>query len=557
MQNSGARAGTWGVAVAPDQLGWIYQPHSDLLQPFSEPMPELTGLSDQLIWRMTEETKPTSHNIRRAAFWVIVGGGGAGCVLGYGSDVGLFILVGALVLAAAAAVVVLAMPMIAGRVTLRALHAYVHRRHVRRLGRWEARRHRHYLAQFAALAGTPEWYPATLAADAGRIYVVGGTRIGWYALVAMLGLSSLRHRPPVVVIDMSGRHCADGLLTLAAADGLHCVTYELPQQLEQIDVLAGLDRVEIVEAMLASLDRPSSRLATESRVLQELCARLGPEISLVRLAEGLRAMLNEPPVSNALTVAERASIAATFSADYLASIRPSIQQLEAMIHRIGIPVTGSATGRGSELLHLRMPPYDSSDNLSLVANLLLAGGSRWIAGARTVVLAGAGGLPVDRLTAVQRRLEENGIRLVLMFERFDPVAARTVGDGAVCFMRLPTAADAELAASTIGRAHFEVPVQSTESFGTGVERSQGAPYPSEPLWALLLGSTRPPRIETANVGSSETASTSVTVSRVHEYRVEPRRFQDLPATTVLLVESTRHGPSVRVVECAPALHVAA
>jgi hypothetical protein len=162
-----------------------------------------------------------------------------------------------------------------------------------------------------------------------------------------------------------------------------------------------------------------------------------------------------------------------------------------------------------------------------------------------------------------------------MFRHLREDSLQLLGGGTAAFMRLANHAEAEQAASYIGRRHTFVLSQRTATFGRndsttrtdtdgrGVSDSRtvafGAGWPGNPLEVgqRSRGVSVSTNTSTAMSWADGTSwSDSAGTQRVYEYAVEPAVLQSLPDRALLLAVRGPNGwagPRLRAVECDPAI----
>src|SRR5690606_32974845 len=112
------------------------------------------------------------------------------------------------------------------------------------------------------------------------------------------GASALAERP-VVVADLSRELVAAELALCAKAAGVSVDVQVLPDHLSTTTLLTGLGTRQVVDALIESMygeDSTATRAdrSGDDRILTALCAALGSDVSMGRIAAGLRALLDEP-----------------------------------------------------------------------------------------------------------------------------------------------------------------------------------------------------------------------------------------------------------------------
>ena len=151
------------------------------------------------------------------------------------------------------------------------------------------------------IATAPRWLQVAAHEDASRLDVFGGTGLGRQNMVTGLGWELLGQRA-VIVLDLTQDRVAGGLLAAAARAGISFQDYELPADLGETPLLAGLSGeqvasliVEVVHADDASAT--AAGRATDLMILKKIVGVLGADISMGRLHAALTALLGDAPVT--------------------------------------------------------------------------------------------------------------------------------------------------------------------------------------------------------------------------------------------------------------------
>jgi hypothetical protein len=172
------------------------------------------------------------------------------------------------------------------------------------------------------------------------------------------------------------------------------------------------------------------------------------------------------------------------------------------------------------------------------------------------------------------------VPLTLMFRHLRDDAASLLGGGTAAFMRLGNHAEAEQAASYIGRRHtFAVSSftatrggsltttrGTSDSYSTGENKgtSRNRGWSDNPNGGLFSGNAHSGgRARTAGTSTSRTTGTNWSEAdgtnwsdaearqRVYEFAVEPTVLQNLPDYALLLADRTGRELRLRTVECDP------
>jgi hypothetical protein len=155
-----------------------------------------------------------------------------------------------------------------------------------------------------------------------------------------------------------------------------------------------------------------------------------------------------------------------------------------------------------------------------------------------------------------------------MFRHLREDTLHMLGGGTAAFMRLGNHAEAEQAASYIGREHKFVLSQFTATSGgnQGLTRSDTQGYgdsdTSSRSWqefhlgpgSRSRGTSTSRNWSTAQSWADGTSwSEAAATQRVYEYAVEPAVLQNLPDHALLLAVRGSAGPQLQAVECDPAI----
>jgi hypothetical protein len=310
----------------------------------------------------------------------------------------------------------------------------------------------------------------------------------------------------------------------------------------------------------------------DARILTAVTEALGDDLTMGRLAEALRALMGEPGGPRLLTPEEWDQVTTElFSGAYVEQAHDRVRKLEAYIHPLSVLGTRPEVRPPDPRLRCLTVVNEGPNPFSeLLVDLIVqwtmrqVGSGKGPQSARLLVVAGADNLQRRHLERLADLCDRRHVRLVYLFRHLREQSLQVLGGGAVGFMRLGNYEEAERAASFIGREHRFVVSSlcrgltggATHSEGENVGESDSDARNRGPgiIFGETLGFTRS---QTRNWGQSyqysEQSGWSYQTSeqRVYEYRVEPRALQDLPDYALLVVESGRHGPVLRAIECNP------
>lgn len=442
------------------------------------------------------------------------------------------------------------------------------------LADWQAAKQTFDSAEAARCDGLVEWGAARLGAGTQRLDVVGGSLWGWEGFLTVFGSSALGTRGPLTVVDLSGEAVCRELVQLVGARGLVTDVQVLPHDLETTGLLAGLDARQLVDVLVESLHGDSDSTdraarAMDDRILSSVCAALGTDLSMGRLAAALRLLMGEPGESALLTDDERRAIADDlFSAEYRRQAHPQLRRMESFVHPLERLGTGPGAGAGrgrADLTCLAVVSDGRSARSELLDDLVVQWLMRRVSAepeaVPTLVVAGADELQRRQVERLSDICERRGVRLVLLFRHLRDASLQVLGSGAVAFMRLGNSEEATRAADFVGRQHTFVLSQLTRSLGgnethtrtEGESTEQGVSgdrlgrlVPLARQWSRSRSWSR-----TQAFAAGTSWSDAVSQQRVYEYAVEPRTLQDLPDYAMLLVEPRASGPLLKAVECNP------
>ena len=343
----------------------------------------------------------------------------------------------------------------------------------------QARQHAAELAEFEQgkvlwaeseaerIAAAPRWLQVAAHEDVSRLDVFGGTGLGRQNMVTGLGWELLEQRA-VIVLDLTQDRVAGGLLTAAARAGISFQDYELPADLGETPLLAGLSGeqiasliVEVVHADDASAT--AAGRATDLMILKKIVGVLGADISMGRLHAALAGLLGDAlsPGSTGLaggqlTGDERAGLGALFGDVFRQQVTGNLVRLAAVVEPLTALGTDTALRQPARLTCLSLAEGPRDVTADLTAALVVQWVTRAISAEAgggsgpAVILAGADEQStrhLGRLTAVCERYD---IPLIRTFSRLTEESARHLDTRHTAFMRLATRPEALRAAEHIG-----------------------------------------------------------------------------------------------------------
>jgi hypothetical protein len=450
---------------------------------------------------------------------------------------------------------------------------------------WKQRAAEHQQAGLASVAHLPEWGSAE--PPARRTDIFGGTLAGWESLLIVHGTSILAERP-LLVADLSGQLRSGRLAGLARQAGVPTAAYLLPRDLERSGLLTQLTPDQLADALTEAIHAgsPATRAdrAVDVRILEQLNAVLDERgATPTRLAAAVQAALGHRAPPGLLTEEETGLIQSSFPENTRPQVASNLIRLDAFLSGLA-----QDAGTGPSV---PPPPTAYCTCLAIQAGarsarteMLTALVIQWLtvqvtgstATAPAVIVAAADEITRPHAERLADACEQRRVPLTLLFRHLrDDVALGMIGGGTTAFMRLGNHAEAEQAATFIGRHHKFVlsgytatrggSRSSTRTTGESGGTSQSRTASSTRGWSedhlgrrtASGGRTRSHEYSTStswSTGLSEEEganwSDAASTERVYEYTVEPSVLQHLPDHALLLVS---HSPSrpPQPVECHP------
>ena len=328
------------------------------------------------------------------------------------------------------------------------------------------------------IATAPRWLQVAAHEDTSRLDVFGGTGSSRQNMVTGLGWELLGQRA-VIVLDLTQDRVADGLLGAAVRAGISVQDYELPADLGETPLLAGLGGEQIASLIVEVVHADDAGAtaagrATDLMILKKIVGVLGTDLSMGRLHAALIELLGDAPApggtvpgptgpaTGPLTTGEQASLGALFGDGFRQQVTGNLVRLAAVVEPLTALGTSTSTGPREPArltcLSLAEGPRDVAADLTAalvvqwVTRAVSAEGSTADdAGIRpAVILAGADEQStrhLGRLTAVCERYD---IPLVRTFSRLTEESARHLDTRHTAFLRLATRPEALRAAEHIG-----------------------------------------------------------------------------------------------------------
>lgn len=451
--------------------------------------------------------------------------------------------------------------------------------HARAHAAWMQRKAEHDHAQAVRLARADEWGSAQ-AQTTQRLDVFGGGLWGWEALLTVHGASVLAGQP-LLVIDLSREIVCGELIDLARASGIRVHSEVLPAQLTESALCEGLDIAQLIDVIVESIHGGENPVATsrsdrsmDHRILTALAAALGDTVTMARLAEGLRVLLDEEPELRALNIHEHDDIAhRLFSQEYRDQIRPALTRIESYLHPIrALGASRAPSTDPATLTCIAIGDTGRGPGAELLTDLIV----QWLTHRITtstgqvpaVIVVSADELARHHLERLSDTCERRHVPLTLLFRHLRETSLGMIGGGAVGFMRLGNHEEATRAADFIGRQHRFVLSSLTRTLGgnqthTETETTGQSDTAGNSTSGSFAGggfSSGSNRSVSRNWSSARSFadgtnwSDATAQQRVYEYAVEPTTLQSLPDYALLLAEpGFGRGLRITSADCNPAI----
>ena len=323
------------------------------------------------------------------------------------------------------------------------------------------------------IATAPRWLQVAAHEDISRLDVFGGTGFGRQNMVTGLGWELLEHRP-VIVLDLTQDRVADGLLTAAARAGISFQDYELPADLGETPLLAGLSGEQIASLIVEVVHADDATAtaagrATDLMILKKIVGVLGADVSMGRLHAALTVLLRDAtsafdaapdPLTDGgpLADGERAALGALFGDGFRRQVTGNLVRLAAVVEPLTALGTNPPPRQPARLtcLSLAEGPRDVAADLTAalvvqwVTRAISEGGMADDGSGPAVILAGADEQSTRHLSRLTAVCERYDIPLVRTFSRLTEESARHLNTRHTAFMRLATRPEALRAAEHIG-----------------------------------------------------------------------------------------------------------
>jgi hypothetical protein len=577
-----------GLFTPGGRLGWAFRDRRQLIAPFPEPEPDPETVRRQSVHRADAAEK----SYKRARKWIAR----PSLMLA----TAMLVLVGfvkathptthpagAIIIAIALAIPGLAWTARRWGQYARARTADPDQAYEQARQQWVQRAAEHERAGLAGIQHLPEW--SSVLPPARRTDIFGGTLAGWQSLITVHGASILADQP-LLVADLSGQLPSGQLAALARHADLPVAAYLLPRDLNRSGLLARLDPVQFAEALAEAIHAGSSGVradrAMDVRVLEQLSAALGygpGGATPARLAAAVQVALGHPVLPGLLAPREADLISGTLFPDGpRPQLLPNLLRIDAFLSDLArhIGPGPPASPPPAYCTCLAIQPGARSARTEMLTALVI----QWLtvqvtagtAATPAVIIAAADEITRAHAERLADACERRGVPLTLLYRHLrDDAALGMIGSGATAFMRLGNHAEAEQAASFIGRQHTFVLSGYTATSGGSQSRgsnltgswgtSQGRGSSRTSGWSedhlgerSASGSRSRTRDQSSSTGWSAGLSEedgtnwsdATTTERVYEYAVEPAVLQHLPDDALLLVTRNSASP-LQAVECHP------
>ncbi|MFF5702948.1 hypothetical protein ACFY7H_10645 [Streptomyces sp. NPDC012794] len=607
VQNTEAQAATRCLRLfEPGQrLGWTYRDPESLRSLFSEPEPQRPPAP--VAYQNRAQAARLRHEDRKSST-VKIGGGISLLLLVLTTVGGALMVVLAVIAAAATAALVVHAGQAAAKAgaQLEAKSAELEQHFQYAWHSWQQRALQHTAAQDQWINGLDAWGALPAGPDMRRLDIFGGSQRSREGFLTVFGTSTLQQRP-LIVVDLTQALVCEELCAVAGLAGVAVDVQLLPSRMAESGIVTGLTAQELVDTLVEAVyaeEAEGNRAgrALDTRILQQLCAVLGTEVTPARLGAGLRALMGELDDTEALTRAERNRIADELLGDKNKDqMRDSLLRLASFLHpleRLGAERCGRGPGY---LTCIALDFTTGSASTELLADLAVQSVTRRLASfpeaAPSVVVAlGERGLQRRYLEQLASVCERRGAQLTVLHPHLREGAQEVIGGGTVGFMKLGNHQEAGVAADFLGRHHSFVLHSLTDTEGTTVSTSvaktigssvsvgttysesvtRGSNWGSSdtyqggfnPFATSSTSSSGGSYSETIGTSTSRTYSTNESTThttgdsqstslahgrqRVYEYAVEPTQLQALTEFSLLLVGRRPDGSvAVHPVDCNP------
>lgn len=427
---------------------------------------------------------------------------------------------------------------------------------------WQLRKTVYERAEATRVDQLAEWGAVRTPAGCRRLDIFGGNLSSWQEFLTGCGTSALAERP-VIVIDLSREMVCRELAHIARTFGFPVDTQILPDHLARTTLLSGLSVQHIVDVLIESMHGHDPNPARDERsrdhrILTALCEKLGDDLSLGRIAAGVRALLEQPDTTGYLTSEERNRITdEVFSTQYRQHDRDRLHRLESYLQPLEKLGTECVDKTPAYLTCMALASEGHNVRGDLLTDLIVQWLTHRIVTHSTdtpaVIIAGADTIALRHLDRLSDACERRNIHLTLLFRHLRDTAINAIGGGVTGFMTMSNIAEATHAADFIGRQHKFVISQITKNLG-GNETYTDTDTDGESDTHSITRSTTHTWSTSITFADGTNWSEAQTHQRVHEYTVDPTELQHLPDYTMLLI-TTQPGtpPHLTPVQFNPAI----
>lgn len=586
----GVDLGARARLFAPGQrLGWVFRDRHQFRQPFTEPAPQLQPVPEHL-----EHAEHQAHHrhttlvcltgricakilalvVVLGVTWIILDNilttflktfpDAYSAIKGFGEAVLLLLLLVGGATIGIGGVIVVWSRLALRRKTIAVTQARqeLETVHQHEIDEWHQRKAAYEEAEDARVDQLAEWGAVHIPAECRRLDIFGGNLRAWQAFLTVYATSALAARP-VIVVDLSGERVYRELAHTAHAFGV-CVDVQiLPDHLARSTLLSGLSATQIVEVLIESMHGDDPNTAREERsmdhrILTALCHALGEDLSLGRIAAGLRALLDEPDVSGYLAREERDHITdELFSTHYRHHIQDRLHRLESFIQPLEKLGTTRVDDDPAYLTCMALASGSHNVGAELLADLIV----QWLIHRITthsttipeVIIAGADTIALRHLQRLADACEYRNVHLTLLFRHLRDAAVNFIGGGVTGFMKMPNTLEATHAADFIGRCHKFVISQISTTLGGNQTHTDTDTDGQSHTHSINWSATRTWSVS-HSVADGTNWSEAQTHQRVYEYTVEPTELQHLPDYAMILINpQPGTQPHLILVEFDPAM----
>lgn len=415
--------------------------------------------------------------------------------------------------------------------------------HQRETDDWQRRKTIYEQAEETRIDQLPEWGAVQTPAGSRRLDIFGGNLWAWQAFLTVCGTSALAARP-VIVVDLSREMVCKKLMSTARDAGFPVDVQMLPDHFAHTTLLSGLAGQHIVDTLIESMhgDNPATareERSMDNRILTTLCDTLGDDLSLGRIAAGLRALLDQPDATGYLTTKERDHIAdELFPTQYRQHAQDRLHRLESYIQPLEKLGTTRVDSDPAYLTCMALASEGHNVRAELLTDLIVQWLTHRIVTQATdtpqVIIAGADTIALRHLERLCDACEYRNIHLTLLFRHLRDTAVNFIGGGVAGFMKMSNHIEATHAADFIGRHHKFVSSQITKTLG-GNETHTDTDTDGESYTLSTNRSTTHNWSVSRTDSEGTNWSDAQTHQRVHEYTVDPTELQHLPDHAMILI----------------------